>query len=77
VVPNGDQCTSAAIREYLSACLPSYMIPAMICLCESLPLSPNGKVDRHALFFYASFVSATLVSWEWTLASFVPTEDTR
>jgi len=50
VCPNGDQCTSAAIREYLSACLPSYMIPAMICLCESLPLSPNGKVDRHALF---------------------------
>jgi acyl-CoA synthetase (AMP-forming)/AMP-acid ligase II len=33
----------------LSARLPRYLIPVVIHLCESLPLSLTGKVDRRAL----------------------------
>ena len=39
----------AAMRRYLQAQLPDYMIPGVFIAIESLPLSPNGKVDRNAL----------------------------
>jgi amino acid adenylation domain-containing protein/non-ribosomal peptide synthase protein (TIGR01720 family) len=37
------------LKEYLSEKLPDYMIPAYFVSLESLPLNPNGKVDRNAL----------------------------
>jgi amino acid adenylation domain-containing protein len=37
------------LRAALEAALPQYMIPAAFVTVESLPLSPNGKVDRRAL----------------------------
>ena len=37
------------LREFLGEKLPDYMVPSSIVLLESLPLSPNGKVDRKAL----------------------------
>ncbi|WP_156972529.1 AMP-binding protein, partial [Nitrosospira sp. NpAV] len=37
------------LREALSKALPDYMIPAAIMVLDSLPLSPNGKVDRRML----------------------------
>ncbi|WP_310468998.1 AMP-binding protein [Sphingomonas sp.] len=37
------------LRAYLAAELPAYMQPARIAWRESLPLSPNGKVDRAAV----------------------------
>jgi amino acid adenylation domain-containing protein len=37
------------LRDYLSACLPHYMVPASYVRLDSLPLTPNGKVDRKAL----------------------------
>ena len=43
---------SVAIRElrnFLKAKLPSYMVPAGFGMIESLPLMPNGKIDRRAL----------------------------
>ena len=37
------------LREALVRALPDYMIPSAIVVLESLPLNPNGKVDRNAL----------------------------
>jgi amino acid adenylation domain-containing protein len=37
------------LKEFLSETLPHYMIPAYFVSLESLPLSPNGKVDRKRL----------------------------
>jgi aspartate racemase len=39
----------AALRTFLSDELPGYMVPAIIVPLESIPLTPTGKVDRHAL----------------------------
>ena len=37
------------IRQELGAFLPSYMIPRKIVALDTLPLNPNGKVDKKAL----------------------------
>jgi D-alanine--poly(phosphoribitol) ligase subunit 1 len=42
-------CTPASLRDHLRARLPEYMVPERIHLCETLPLTETGKVDRHAL----------------------------
>jgi amino acid adenylation domain-containing protein len=43
----------AALRErllvHLNQQLPSYMVPAAVTLLERIPLTRNGKIDRHAL----------------------------
>jgi iturin family lipopeptide synthetase A len=39
----------AELKEYLSASLPDYMIPAHFVTLEKIPLTANGKVDRRAL----------------------------
>ncbi|HEX6863359.1 MAG TPA: amino acid adenylation domain-containing protein, partial [Thermoanaerobaculia bacterium] len=44
-VPEG----AAALREHLQASLPEAMVPSAFVFLESMPLSPNGKVDRKAL----------------------------
>ncbi|WP_028545533.1 non-ribosomal peptide synthetase [Paenibacillus taiwanensis] len=48
VVSKTEQSASA-LREYMAASLPSYMIPAYFVQLERLPLTPNGKIDRKAL----------------------------
>ncbi|HYO13133.1 MAG TPA: amino acid adenylation domain-containing protein [Thermoanaerobaculia bacterium] len=37
------------LREFLRSRLPEYMVPPHLMEIETLPLSPNGKVDRAAL----------------------------
>ena len=37
------------IRAFVESKLPSYLMPSAFVLLESLPLSPNGKIDRRAL----------------------------
>ncbi|TCP59316.1 amino acid adenylation domain-containing protein [Tumebacillus sp. BK434] len=41
--------TSGDLRRYLKDKLPEYMVPSIFVLIETMPLTPNGKVDRQAL----------------------------
>jgi amino acid adenylation domain-containing protein/thioester reductase-like protein/FkbM family methyltransferase len=45
----GQTLTTNELRIFLQEKLPQYMVPSAFVSLESLPLSPNGKVDRKAL----------------------------
>jgi amino acid adenylation domain-containing protein len=50
VVPDQEKLIDAQmLRGYLSEKLPQYMIPSAFVMLESLPLTPNRKLDRRAL----------------------------
>jgi thioesterase domain-containing protein/acyl carrier protein len=50
VVPrSGSPIDPSALRSFLEAKLPSFMIPEAFVVIDSLPLTPNGKLDRRAL----------------------------
>jgi acyl-CoA synthetase (AMP-forming)/AMP-acid ligase II/acyl carrier protein len=50
LVPNaGASISLDEIRVFLRARLPGYMIPAAFIICDSLPLTPTGKIDRRRL----------------------------
>jgi amino acid adenylation domain-containing protein len=50
LTPRGlDPLDPHALRMSLRARLPDFMVPASITVLQSLPLSPNGKVDRGQL----------------------------
>lgn len=40
---------ASLLRKYLKEKLPEYMVPTAYLVMESIPLTPNGKVDRRAL----------------------------
>ena len=49
VAKDGAAIDQPAVRHELAARLPEYMIPAIVNVLPSMPLTPNGKVDKHAL----------------------------
>ena len=46
---SGSAAPAMDLRRFLQAKLPSHMIPAAFVWLEKMPLTPNGKIDRHAL----------------------------
>ncbi|MEI6871305.1 MAG: non-ribosomal peptide synthetase [Verrucomicrobiota bacterium] len=48
-MPSDGVAAAAQIRQELARTLPAYMVPFQIIVLESLPLLPNGKVDRNRL----------------------------
>jgi acyl carrier protein len=50
VVPEpGADLDLIALRTHLAARLPEHMVPSVLVPLDSIPLTPNGKVDRRAL----------------------------
>jgi acyl carrier protein len=50
VVPRGSTpLTASGLREFLSASLPHYMVPATFVRIPALPFNTSGKLDRCAL----------------------------
>ena len=49
VVPRDREHDTADLKKYLSTVLPDYMVPAYFQRLASIPLTPNGKLDRKAL----------------------------
>ena len=45
----GDVPTTDEVRSYMAKGLPEYMVPSAFVVQSSLPVTPNGKVDRQAL----------------------------
>lgn len=46
---HGVTLNASMLKTALAAVLPDYMLPGSFVLLDSLPLNPNGKVDRQAL----------------------------
>lgn len=50
VSPHPEQTLPASeLRRFLQEKLPEYMIPSAFIVCQTLPLTPSGKIDRRAL----------------------------
>ena len=52
----GQQPTLGEIRRALAPALPNAMLPAAVVLLNSLPVVPNGRIDRRALLAPSDFL---------------------
>ncbi len=48
-VKDGESLTADTLREFMSQSLTEFMVPQVIMQLDTMPLTPNGKVDRRAL----------------------------
>lgn len=49
IVSDHLQLNVMTVNQFLKKHLPVYMIPSQIMILSTFPLTPNGKIDRHAL----------------------------
>ncbi|MFE7801239.1 amino acid adenylation domain-containing protein [Nocardia sp. NPDC057440] len=49
LVRPGTQAHPEELKAFVAATLPAHMVPAVVMVLDSLPLTPVGKVDRRAL----------------------------
>jgi hypothetical protein len=48
-IVSGREINASDFKSYLSKYLPDYMVPSHFIRIESIPVTPNGKVDKNAL----------------------------
>ncbi|MFK0731302.1 MAG: amino acid adenylation domain-containing protein, partial [Gloeotrichia echinulata HAB0833] len=49
IVKTDDSITTNQLREFLKQQLPEYMVPSTFVTLDTIPLTPNGKIDKKAL----------------------------
>jgi nonribosomal peptide synthetase DhbF len=49
VYREGEELTVSDLRRNLRRQLPDFMVPSLVVALDSMPLTPNGKIDRKAL----------------------------
>lgn len=49
VASPGSRLSVRHLKTHLGATLPAYMVPSLFMVCDALPYTANGKVDRKAL----------------------------
>ncbi|WP_437613917.1 amino acid adenylation domain-containing protein [Sorangium sp. So ce834] len=59
-IPRGGRADANALRRYLAARLPDYMVPPALVPVERWPQTPSGKIDRRALAASAPAALAAL-----------------
>ncbi|MGW0246372.1 non-ribosomal peptide synthase/polyketide synthase [Nocardia goodfellowii] len=49
ISPTGDELDGAQVRAFAAERLPDFMVPTVVLIIDSVPLTPTGKLDRAAL----------------------------